>query len=597
MSNCPWGRSFPNLSKVKSFNEDELRWLGTVISQGKYTVNQIQEKYQLKGDAKKRWLQRLAYKVRNGLPLRNSSGRPQLLTSKQKLELKSKIKTGIHKTTREEWEKLVNEAINENQKQIKSISKASLGRLEVELGVKSGNGEQTTDARYAAERSKRNLISLIVGFGIFANTVHQALLLNRDATQYRCGCDSNQKVKVVYIERGRNEPLKVAPEDHQNNYGAMSFFIKYDAIFAGNGSVLEPIFIIQDDCMPKDAYEWYKVPGLTMGSDLLQVGYVVMSHSRCPPVEYHRDVSKKIILPYIKRARDVYGLEFDAPALLIQDGEVTQNECFNPCEDQSLLTEFHDNTAHMEKSAASTTAIAQAADQDPFKATKSGLKHTDDKDIEGHYLIKVLEDIFARHRSNYRLKDPKTGKERYFSARHGHMAARGLVRIIVTQQRIMTPQLVTGSFRKVGMVPYDPVQMKKQFRGELTASDEAVFQDTALMNKLKKLFVNFGELPDYILDKHDIFMDDPIRVDGLPIHRRRTVLLTNRNVIRARLLEEDRKIQEAERVAIAKEAKRIETSRRKEEQKRKRSKENEILDFQNRNVINLQFMKRACVKL
>ena len=42
MSNCPWGRSFPNLSKVKSFNEDELRWLGTgtVISQGKYTVNQ-----------------------------------------------------------------------------------------------------------------------------------------------------------------------------------------------------------------------------------------------------------------------------------------------------------------------------------------------------------------------------------------------------------------------------------------------------------------------------------------------------------------------------------------------------------------------------
>lgn len=554
MIDCTMSIRKKDLSNVKSFTSAEKKWFGTMISEGKYTVKEIQNRYNLKSIANRKWLEKLARHAKKGEVVKSNPGRPPLLTSEQKIELKEFIKPGVHKRTFEEWSDKANTQASSNDKKQRTLSKRSLKRLVDELGVKVGNAEETTNSRYEAERSKRNLMSLVVGLGIFASAVNNGLLLNRDATQYEIG-SREDKIKVIYAEKEKHKPLKVAPEDHKGNYGGgLSMFIKYDAIISGNGSVLEPVFIIQDDTLPKNQYRWYKVPGLTLGSDQNGIGHVVLSHSRCPPTNYHKEVNTKIIIPYIDKVREVYELEFDAPALLLQDGEITQNDCFDPRNgDTSVLDMFIDFCCAVQKLFAAGTAICQPADDSMFKISKAALRKVNDRDIEGHPLVARLEKIFVIHRNECIAngQEPKS----VFSTRHGHMAARGLARIIVALQKSISPTVVMNSFRNVGMVPFDPIQMQSQFRGDLTAEDKEVFANQRIMRKLKSIMLEHGEISDEAYNNLGVFMDDKLHVDDFPIHRRRNVILTNPNFMKKRLNDEIAAQEAKERDAIAKEAK------------------------------------------
>ncbi len=70
-------------------------------------------------------------------------------------------------------------------------SRTTLGRLELELGIYTGNTEETTDARAIAVAAVRNAVSFAV-----APLIDPHLILNADATQFTVGNTSAKNENV-----------------------------------------------------------------------------------------------------------------------------------------------------------------------------------------------------------------------------------------------------------------------------------------------------------------------------------------------------------------------------------------------------------------
>ena len=87
-----------------------------------------------------------------------------------KNDIISAMTNNVHEKTSAEFEKIVQEAhkkdvmshTNTPDCQINRISQRFIKRIQVELGIKDGNAEQTTDARERACADKINAISTAV---------------------------------------------------------------------------------------------------------------------------------------------------------------------------------------------------------------------------------------------------------------------------------------------------------------------------------------------------------------------------------------------------------------------------------------------------
>ena len=129
----------------------------------------------------------------------------------------------VHEKTSAEFEKIVQEAHKKDMMshsstpncQINQISQRSIKRIQVELGIKDGNAEQTTDARERACADKINAISTAVAHHAMVPLTSPYLLFNADGTSFQTGGGHTDLVKVKYLpydwEAKNGRPLKVAP--------------------------------------------------------------------------------------------------------------------------------------------------------------------------------------------------------------------------------------------------------------------------------------------------------------------------------------------------------------------------------------------------
>ncbi len=130
----------------------------------------------------------------------------------------------------------------------------------------------------------------------------------------------------------------------------------------------------------------------------------------------------------------------------------------------------------------------------------------------------------------------------------------------------------------------------------MTPNDERVLADQAVIAKLKRIMVKFGEISDYQYDNNGIFMDDTHRVDGLPIHRRRNIILTHCRVIRGRLAEEERTQKAAVDAAAAKELKAEQARKKKADKEAMYQLASRAEQSKERGAFNLQYMMNKCSK-
>ena len=129
----------------------------------------------------------------------------------------------VHEKTSAEFENIVQEAHKKDVMshsstahcQINQISQRSIKRIQVELGIKDGNAEQTTNACERACADTINAISTAVAHHTMVPLTSPYLMFNVDGTSCQTGGGLTDLVKVKYLpddwEAKDGRLFKVAP--------------------------------------------------------------------------------------------------------------------------------------------------------------------------------------------------------------------------------------------------------------------------------------------------------------------------------------------------------------------------------------------------
>ena len=153
-------------------------------------------------------------------------------------------------------------------------SPRTLKRLDTRLGLRNAHAEATTVARANACSSVRNAVSFAVMNKLVSTVVPPQLQLNVDGTQFRVGSKDNGRIVVKYRERVDGKALKVLPE---NGDGGLRYSIKYYALIAAFGFACDPIFVLADNSMDREALYVYEVKGLGIANSMPYKRYVVFA--------------------------------------------------------------------------------------------------------------------------------------------------------------------------------------------------------------------------------------------------------------------------------------------------------------------------------
>ena len=101
--------------------------------------------------------------------------------------------------------------------------------------------------------------------------------LNVDGTQFCVGRKENGRIEVKYRERVDGKALKVL---HENGDGGLRYSIKYYALIAAFGFACDPIFVLADNSMDREASDVHEVKLLGIANSMTDEGYVVFCSSR-----------------------------------------------------------------------------------------------------------------------------------------------------------------------------------------------------------------------------------------------------------------------------------------------------------------------------
>ena len=158
---CPWGNRKVNLCGV-FLETRHKKWLANLVIMHEKKAAVVARFYNLKVTTLKGWVKIL----REGKELKEDKGRPQRLSSKLKEEFVSLIDTSPLDLTKQDALTKLHSLLAAEEAAIKGIdekfvvplSTSTIRRRFSELGIKSGNAEVMTDARFEAVQDARNAI-------------------------------------------------------------------------------------------------------------------------------------------------------------------------------------------------------------------------------------------------------------------------------------------------------------------------------------------------------------------------------------------------------------------------------------------------------
>ena len=145
--------------------------------------------------------------IKKGLSLKCNAGRPSFVTQEGKEEIRNFLQSGKYSKRTSEYENKLQEVIEKealaqgkSNTQVHYPSRSTIGRLELELDIHTGNAEKTTDARAMAVADVRNAVSFAVMNQLVTPLIDPHLILNADATQFTVG-DTGAKNKIHWEAR------------------------------------------------------------------------------------------------------------------------------------------------------------------------------------------------------------------------------------------------------------------------------------------------------------------------------------------------------------------------------------------------------------
>jgi hypothetical protein len=264
---CPFSRVGQDLSK-KVLTIEEKTWFANESIAGRERPITLWEKYYLNESTTAGW----ARAIRNGIPLR-SGGRPKRFTAENGKAVTDILSAAPYAYSKKQFKSLLNEEVKKNEDRenkpvgcFKELSNRSVDRIEKNLGISTGLAEITTNARALAVADVRNAVSFGVMNQLMVPMTHPSLILNSDATQYKVGYNSDDKVLVKYIKNGTDsdekDHLVVLPSEGSNQSGGITaYFIKFYSLLAC-GSASNPVFMIAEESLGDDEIRVIEVPYL-----------------------------------------------------------------------------------------------------------------------------------------------------------------------------------------------------------------------------------------------------------------------------------------------------------------------------------------------
>ena len=414
------------------------------------------------------------------------------------------------------------------------ISKRTLERLDLDMGLVIKNAEQTTIARARAVADIRNTASFIAAQLLMGSGTHPSLIVNIDATSFTVGRDTTATTQIVLVEgEKQTKPRKAMPEDNPN-HGQGLYSIKYYLTISADGVAGTPVYVIAHAGMKAEEFKAYEIKGIGFSVGQEDSGYVVLCQSRSCNKAFYLWLVEKVIIPYCVKQRVTNGLRADSPAFFQLDGEPKQMECFQSPE---LLELLRANCVIVGKPPASTTATTQPCDGgNCFKASKAHLcKVTDETVSYREVVYKRIRSQLAEHNTLY-------AKDKLLSQAHLVSASWGILRIQHALIDTVKTDTVYHSFQKVGVYDYSLVPPGpniatmlancKDFGGEhLFPEDETAIR--ASMPQLIAIMRDHGEITEEQFELNHIRANIASKTpkDLLNVPNRRYLFLTNKDLI------------------------------------------------------------------
>ena len=514
---CPLGRTGRDLSR-KSLTSEQKKWIGYQISSRQLTARYLHENYNISLDN----LYRYARKYEKGHSFYDNAGKPPLLGEFQKCEIVNFLRTSDYQVRTPEYNAKLQELAqdtarerNQAVSQVKTISPRTKKRIEDELGIKTGNAEATTNARALATADVRNAVSFAAMNTLMVPLSHPALILNVDGTQFTVGCDSKGKIQVKYVE-APNGPLKVLPQ--KSTESGVAYFIKYYLLMGAEGFTSDPVYILADNEMPEEEFAVYEVPGLHAHTGMCGKGYIVLCKTRCCNAAFYNWFNRSILIPFVEATRAHYDLQSDTLAWFQLDGEPKQMECYSKSE---LLDVLEEHNIAVGKPPASTTSTTQPCDVgNCFKAPKTSLKHINTAESPRNtHAVNRIEAVLKQHEDTYGHKLPYA---------HKKMAVEGLLKVQLALQNSMKRDMVCKSFAMCGIYPLSASQILNQCKTKIdTAEEERIMKSLDCLVERMKVQ---GELYEQDFDDFGIMTGTSGTKDKLVLYRRRSVILTNKQL-------------------------------------------------------------------
>ena len=524
----PWGRSSVDLSKHE-FTIAEKLWLIHEISRHGGSAVHLAKKYSLDRTLLNRWVARYR---KNGKV--HGKGRPTLIGSPIIKELKDMVTNKIHnKTTTafvDDLQTLHKNRMVEEKNiapcSVKPVSRRSIGRVVVEMKLKKGKAEQTTDARAVATADKLNSVSIAAAHFLIVPLSSPYLIINADGTAYSTGGGLTDGVEVYYLaDDQQGKTLKVPAQKEST---LTSYFVKYYLCMTAAGAIATPIYICADDNMREGVIDVHEVVGLGLGQEVLGTGYVVFSKTRAVNEEFYRWWFITIFTKFIMDLKILHNLSDSVPFYFTLDGEDVQIKPMKSAAIQEICKELN---IIIGKPPASTTSISQPCDVGKiFMSSKTKNKHLKRiSDIAEAAMNTKLRDVIRKH-------DTVTDKK--FKPHHIKAFILGIQIVQHILQTTLRKDMVSDSFsitgqydKRTGKCDVDRIleQCKEPFTTEESTKIWAYLP--TLSNVLKEK----GEIMEK--DFLPLGMCDPVEQgrrgrDDLVLNRRRFCFLIHPSLIK-----------------------------------------------------------------
>jgi len=92
----------------------------------------------------------------------------------------------------------------------------------------------------------------------------------------------------------------------ENDKSFVKFTIKYTLVINAGGLQSDPVYLLADENMTEEEFPVYCVPGLGVGTNFDNVGYVVLTKTRAGNVAYNKWLFTNIMLSWVDKLRAFY---------------------------------------------------------------------------------------------------------------------------------------------------------------------------------------------------------------------------------------------------------------------------------------------------